>query len=113
MSNEEILKVADFSRYPAGRDAGDGDFNGFRYRKDFLQPALERAAQRNQVLLVSLEGVLSFGSSFLEEAFGGLVRDGSFSKEALHHLMKVYTGKETLRKYEVSIWKHIDSAVIK
>jgi hypothetical protein len=113
MSDNEILKVADFSRYPAGRDAGDGDFNGLRYRHEFLQPALERASERHGTLLVSLEGVLSFGSSFLEEAFGGLVREGGFSKEELHRLMKVYIGKESLRKYEASIWKHIESAVKK
>lgn len=69
----KVINVADeFSRYPAGRYNDDGPHSGQRFRDDFLKPILinkEEAA-------INLDGVRGYGSSFLEEAFGGLVRDG-------------------------------------
>jgi len=68
-----IVNVAkDFSRYPAGRNLRDGPFNGELFRKKFLeQPLLS-----GQIVEVHLDGTRGYGSSFLEEAFGGLVRLG-------------------------------------
>ncbi len=68
-----MLRVADFSVYPIGRDDRDGDHNGERFRRDHLLPAIKDAFDKGVKLVVSFKGVLSFGSSFLEEAFGGLV----------------------------------------
>lgn len=62
----------EFSRYPAGRYFADGDFSGQAFRARFLIPALKA----EQPLIVELDGVRGYGSSFLEEAFGGLVREG-------------------------------------
>ncbi len=59
-----------FSPNPAGRYPEDGPFNGERFRQDFLIPALNDS----DVVTVVLDGVSGFGSSFLEEAFGGLIR---------------------------------------
>lgn len=70
------LNLADFSKFPSGRDDDDGDFNGRRYRESVLGPAIVEAIRTNGRVRVSLDGVLSFGSSFLEEAFGGLVKIG-------------------------------------
>lgn len=81
------LNVAErFSAYPAGRDDNDGPFNGERFRRDILTPLLREAIRSKRKLIVSFRGVKSYGSSFLEEAFGGLVRDGFQGKE----LMKVF-----------------------
>ncbi|MHB8580512.1 MAG: STAS-like domain-containing protein [Ignavibacteriaceae bacterium] len=67
------IKVAsDFSRYPAGRYADDGPFSGQRFREEFLRPVLDA----NDTAIIELDGVRGYGSSFLEEAFGGLVRAG-------------------------------------
>lgn len=68
-----IINIArDFSRYPAGRFPSDGPFNGTLFRKKFLIPSL---SQQDRVI-VELDGVRGLGSSFLEEAFGGLLRAG-------------------------------------
>lgn len=68
-----IINVAkDFSRYPAGRYKQDGPFSGEAFREDFLLPALEK----NENIIIDLDGTRGYGSSFLEEAFGGLVRKG-------------------------------------
>ena len=74
-----IIIAEEFSRYPAGRYLVDGDFNGEVFRKNHLVPALNDFDK----VEVVFDGVAGFGSSFLEEAFGGLVRHEGFSKEQL------------------------------
>ena len=66
-----------FSRYPAGRYETDGPFNGELFRTKFLVPALVN--QQNTT--IDLDNTAGYGSSFLEEAFGGLVRIGYSSAQ--------------------------------
>lgn len=74
------IRVAqDFSRHPAGRFRADGPFSGELFRQKFLVPAL-RAGER---MLIVLDGARGYGSSFLEEAFGGLVRKEGFDREVV------------------------------
>lgn len=67
-----ISVASDFSRYPAGRYKADGPHSGERFRDEFLRPVLDA----NDTATIELDGVRGYGSSFLEEAFGGLVRAG-------------------------------------
>ncbi len=60
----------DFSRYPAGRYPADGKYNGQTFRRKHLVPALQRFDKVD----IFLDDAVDYGSSFLEEAFGGLVR---------------------------------------
>ena len=74
----------DFSPYPAGRYPEDGEFNGTTFRRDHLVPAL---GEFDRVEVV-FDGVAGFGSSFLEEAFGGLIREEGMGNEFLdNHLV--------------------------
>jgi hypothetical protein len=68
-----IELAKDFARYPFGRYTSDGPYSGERFRKEFLAKYL---ADKNETVRVVLDGALGLGSSFLEEAFGGLVRSG-------------------------------------
>lgn len=73
MSNYITISVAkDFSIYPAGRFLEDGLNSGERFRNDHLIPALQTGCD----VVVDLDGTRGFGSSWLEEVFGGLVREG-------------------------------------
>lgn len=67
-----ISVARDFSVYPGGRVPGDGPASGKEFRERFLVPALEGEEQ----VAIELDGVRGYAASFLEEAFGGLVRDG-------------------------------------
>lgn len=70
---KKIINVAtDFSRYPAGRYIDDGPFSGEKFRDEFLRRVLDEKG----TAAIELDGVRGYGSSFLEEAFGGLVRFG-------------------------------------
>lgn len=81
----------DFSKYPAGRYNKDGPFSGEAFRRKFLEPNLKQ----NEDLLIDLDGARGYGSSFLEEAFGGLVRLG-YPKEDLKRKLKIKAKNESL-----------------
>jgi hypothetical protein len=95
----------DFSEVPAGRFRSDGDFSGERFREDFLRPSLTSSD-----VVVEISGTAGYGSSFLEEAFGGLVRKGYFTASELHRKLKIQVGDPGFRTYEVAIWRFIDQA---
>ena len=79
-----IMIANDFSRFPAGRFREDGEASGAAFRDDLLAAAL-RDAEKVEVIF---DGVAGFAASFLDEAFGGLVRvyclDKAFLDEHLH-----------------------------
>jgi hypothetical protein len=74
----QILNVArDFSAFPAGRFYDDGKFSGERFREEYLKKFAEMPGE----VKVELDGTEGYGSSFLDEAFGGLVRKGYISSQ--------------------------------
>lgn len=78
--NEFTIKVGrDFSDTPGGRYPEDGPWNGQKFRQEYLIPALKE----HDKVVVDISGVEGYGSSFLEEVFGGLVRSGLYSKQEL------------------------------
>ncbi len=67
----------DFSENPAGRSIEkDGDDSGEAFRERHLKPSLESLAEGEIIEIVLDDGVISYGSSFISEAFGALVREG-------------------------------------
>jgi len=64
--------VKDFSVFPGPRTKELGENSGEAFRDDILIPAIREHKQ----VCVNLDGVFGYGSSFLEEVFGGLVRAG-------------------------------------
>lgn len=73
-SKTEISIAKDFSLFPAGRYVTDGPTSGQVFRETRLVPALSKSA----VVHVDLDATEGYGSSFLEEAFGGLIRSHGF-----------------------------------
>jgi hypothetical protein len=101
---KEIRIVEDFHPFPAGRYVGDGDGNGTRFREEFLLPYLKSG----QEVIVDLDGAPGYPSSFLEEAFGGLVRS-SMSPEVIRRLLKLHASR-SYERYVGRIWNFIDQA---
>jgi len=104
----KISIANDFSRAPWGRFPSDGDYCGENFRKALLLPAL----RSEDKVTVDLDGVAGLGSSFLDEAFGGLVRYDGFTPEALSSKMEILTNEEDFRMYVVLIWQYIKEAGI-
>jgi hypothetical protein len=97
----------EYSRSPLGRyHPKDGPNTGERFRTDFLAPAL----REHSSVIVRIDQVEGFGSSFLEEAFGGLVRKEGFSSEELHSKLQIECLNPDYEFYRAVIWRHIDRA---
>ena len=74
------LNIAkEFSPVPIGRYKTDGDKSGEVFLEDFLYPKVSDAMKRKEKLEIDFTGMYGLSSSFLEEAFGGLVRKYNLS----------------------------------
>jgi hypothetical protein len=102
-SMEKLIIIAqDFAVMPGGRKIQDGPFSGELFRKSILEPAL----RNDGTIVIDLDGVRGYGSSFLEEAFGGLVRDG-FEKRELRERLEIRAWDSSL---QLEILDYIDKA---
>jgi len=88
MSDTTIDLAKEFNFRPFGRYRADSDRSAQAFREDLLLPAL----QAHDHVTVDLSGTNFYGSSFLEEVFGGLVREG-FTKDQLDRKLTVLHNK--------------------
>ena len=93
MTSITINIAKDFSPDPYGRYPDhDPTSNGERFRESWLVPALSFDS-----VIIEMNGAASYGPSFLEESFGGLVR------------LRYATAKDVLDKFE---FRHKSKAII-
>lgn len=86
----------DFSRYPSGRYKKNGNTSGEEFREKLLEPPL----RNGDTIELFLDGTIGYGSSFLEEAFGGLVRSLKTNSEDI--LKKIsFVSNDTLLVKEI------------
>ena len=71
----------DFSPVPMGRYKADGNKSGEVFRKKVLLPKIRIALANNDILKVDFTDMYGVHASFLEEAFGGLVRNHGLNPE--------------------------------
>ena len=102
MSIRTVSVAKDFSPSPAGRFLDDGPYPGALFRDVFLLPALKT----DERVLVDLTGTELPGSSFLEEAFGGLIRAG-FSEEFVRSHIQVRSPRES---DAIRVWRFVREA---
>lgn len=103
MMTIEIDVARDFSRKPFGRDENDGKFSGKRFRDEYLIPTL--IEHPNEKLVIALDGVeRGYGSSFLEEAFAGLLRN-NVAYATITNLIEIKTQNTD---YYEEIWEYIE-----
>ena len=107
--SQETLRIADdFSATPGSRYESEGEFSGEEFRRTVLLPRLRESLASGDKLLVDLDGTAGYGTSFLEEAFGGLVRDEGIDSERLREVLLFKSNEE---EYLIDdIWAYIDDA---
>ena len=101
--NIHKIKIAkEFSKEPFGRYPEDGKSNGTKFREDFLIKSLEKY----EVIEINFDDAEGYGSSFLDEAFGGLVRHHKFkAKELKNRLILISTDDPSIVD---EVWGYID-----
>ncbi len=96
----------DYSPYPGGRYPEDGAGNGSTFRDEFLLPVL-RSGQHAEVIL---DGAAGYPSSFLDEAFGGLVRNYGFTPEQVLAAFKLVARQPGFARFVPLIESFVRSA---
>lgn len=91
----KIYIAKEFSKKPVGRYLNEGNFSGEYFRLNYLEDKL----LKNEFIEIYLDGVLGYGASFLEEAFGGLTRNG-FSSEQIFNQIK-FISKNPVLIYQI------------
>ena len=84
------LNIAkEFSPMPIGRYRTDSpEESGETFREDILIPRLRRAVQEKDIVEVNFEGMEGLNASFLDEAFGGLVRSGEWTADQVLQIIR-------------------------
>jgi hypothetical protein len=100
----EISIANDFTRFPGGRYREHGKGSGELFREDFLLPVL----RAGETAVVDLDGTSGYPSSFLEEAFGGLVRAG-FTPSQIRSTFR-FKASPQYSVYESLIWTYVERA---
>lgn len=97
----------DFFDDPWGRFYTDGDGSGEEFREEVLKPLLEKELKLKLNISDDVEG---YGSSFLVEAFGGLVKYGYFNKEDLFNRIEIVYTVSDFEFYKNKIINYISAA---
>lgn len=87
-----ISVARDFTRFPSGRYKRLSKTSGEEFRERFLLEPL----RRGEAVTVDLDGTVGYGSSFLDEAFGGTARLLHFSPEKIRSLLTIRSSDPSL-----------------
>jgi len=93
-ADKEFKVVTEFSETPGPRFRDEGDFSGEELREDHLLPLVRDTIENDQTLLVDLDGTHGYLTSFLEEAFGGLIRVDKIQFEILSKVLSFKSDEE-------------------
>lgn len=106
MLEGNVIRIAeDFSQVPGGRYRTDGPANGEAFREDFLEPIL----RARRTATVVLDGTRGYPSSFLEEAFGGLIRLG-YSEDEILGAFRFQANQPGFSRFVDRIKEHVNRA---
>lgn len=83
-----IHVAKEFSKTPGGRYREDGPHSGEEFREDVLIPMLKV----HDKLDIFLDGARGYPSSFLDEAFAGLVRKLNWTYDEFNLRIFIHTG---------------------
>ena len=96
----------DYSPTPGGRYIRNGDHSGEHFRDTVLVPALKE----HDHLTVYLDGTVGYAGSFLEEVFGGLIREAKFSPDDVRKKLSVAVNNPRYEIYRRMVEQYIQDA---
>lgn len=106
MTDCTINVAEDYCSTPLGRYKKHGEYSGQRFRDELLIPALQECDH----LIVDFDGVAGLPSSFLEEAFGGLIRLGVITASSFFKRVEIHTTVPSLSLAFDRISRYVNAA---
>lgn len=95
-----IIKVKDFSITPGSRHRDEGEYSGEEFRETILEPIFKKAVDLKMKVTIDLDGTIGYGTSWLEEVFGGLTR--KYSKELVNKHIEIISNEEPYLKEDIN-----------
>ena len=89
----------DYTIAPGGRYAAEGGCSGEDFRETLLMPKYLEAKAANESLVIEMDGGYGYPASWLEEAFGGLVR--KLKDPDILDRIKIVYGEESGRAQKI------------
>lgn len=112
MQHTNVLNIGkDFSLDPGGRFIGDGEHSAELFREDYLKPKIMQLKAGEKLTIILDEGVEAYSSTFLIEAFGGLVKYGYFTSDLLLNLLDLKFADSDFIFYKERIIHYIQRAI--
>lgn len=107
-SNGRVIDIGrDFSMTPGARYRRHGAYSGEEFRA-MLASKLREAVANDYKLVVLIDTVKrSYLSSFLDEAFGGLIRDEHFDKSEVRQHLEIRSALPRFAKYKAMAEKYM------
>ena len=97
----------EFSRTPSARTEKEGKNPGESLRK-IVAPKLRECITKNEKFQIILDGTAGYGTSFLEEVFGGLIREEGLNYNDIKNTLIIVSDEEPDLIDE--IWLDIEDA---
>lgn len=107
-----IINIAkDFSRCPGARYPEEGNYSGKEFREQLLSPKLTEAIETGARLVIILDGSAGYATSFIEEVFGGLIRENKYTLEEILGTLNIISEEdpsyiEDAKIYMRNAWAH-------
>lgn len=99
----KIIIADEFTDSPGARYREDGDFSGQAFLEDILLPAFNEAEENGYKILIDLDGVWGYPSSFISGSFGKLSIDKGAEAVLKHIEFKSHDSKTRLKEIEQEI----------
>lgn len=99
-----ISVAQNFTHTPGPRYREEGSFSGEEFRETLLAKSVREALDKSVKLLVDLDGTAGYGTSFLEESFGGLIREEHIQYEDIQRVLEVKSIEKPKYKKEIETY---------
>lgn len=111
MADILIVVAKDFSRCPGARYQSEGDYSGEEFRSHLLAPKLREAIGKGIKLIVNLDGAAGYSTAFIEESFGGLIRNDDFTLDEVMKSLIIISDEDPsyindINTYMEHAWKN-------
>lgn len=89
------IKIAkDFTPTPGPRYIKEGFHSGELFRENILYPKFLEAIEKGLKIEIDLDGTAGYGTSFLEETFGGLIREKNMDISVIRKHLELISKEE-------------------
>lgn len=99
--------ASEFGKTPSARKEDEGKLSGIELRR-ILKGLIRQTIDANQQLTIDMDGTAGYGTSFLEEVFGGLIRVEGFNQTELEKYIVIKSLEDP--DLEEEIWEDIRDA---